>query len=318
MIEALPYSADDFEEWDAFVGLSHNGSLVHTRAFMAHHKDRFIERSLIVRDSGRLIAVMPAAEATEQANTVVSHPGLSYGGLVHAGRLDARNAQPVLDAVLATFKAQGYERFIYKSIPRMYHRMPSEDDEFALQQRGARLERMLLNCVVDLQGSLVLSSRKRRNLRRAEELRVVDDSTRIRDFHAMLASNLRERHGVSPVHSADELEHLSEEFSKEISLYLAYHANSIVAGCLVFRTSQCWHAQYIAMNSEGAQRGAVDFVLVSAIAAARSAGARYFSLGVSNEPKTGILNASLYGFKREFSGGGVLHRTWSVPVAGVS
>ena len=52
---------------------------------MDYHRDRFPDHSLVVRDpEGELVAVLPAHAA---GDTVGSHHGLSYGGLVIGPRM---------------------------------------------------------------------------------------------------------------------------------------------------------------------------------------------------------------------------------------
>jgi len=78
---------------------------------------------------------------------------------------------------------------------------------------------------------------------------------------------------------------------------------------MIFCSAACWHAQYIASNEEGRSLGAVDGCLGLAISQASQESIPFFSLGISNEPVSNELNHSLYKFKKEFGGGGVVHET---------
>ncbi|MGB2100867.1 MAG: GNAT family N-acetyltransferase, partial [Flavobacteriaceae bacterium] len=65
--------------WDDFVGTSKNGTFMLTRKFISYHHDRFEDSSLLVYKKTKLIAVFPA---NSKENTIYSHQGLSYGGLI--------------------------------------------------------------------------------------------------------------------------------------------------------------------------------------------------------------------------------------------
>ena len=82
------YRPDDAAAWDDLVARSVNGTILHTRRFLAYHGSRFRDRSLVVtKSNGKLAGVLPAAEDPVDQSVVTSHPGLTYGGLVHDGTL---------------------------------------------------------------------------------------------------------------------------------------------------------------------------------------------------------------------------------------
>lgn len=313
MIEVRPYAETLSEAWDKLCLQSPNGTFLHTRRYLAHQKNRFQDRSLMIFSEGRLLAVLPAAESTDDPHVVVSHPGLTYGGLVTAGSPGATSIARFMPEVFAIFQKFGYRKFVYKPTPTIYQRKPSEDDSFVLIRMGATLSRVQLNCVVDLMKPSHVSSRKKRNLKKAIGLALVqDDSTLIADYFEILTKNLTQRHDVRPVHTLSEMMYLQNTFTKEFGLYFAQIDNQSVGGVIVFRTENCWHAQYVAMSDRGSKLGAVDFTLCAAIEDARRSGASYFSLGVSTDPVTNELNDSLYDFKREFDGSGLIQKTWAM------
>ena len=65
--------------WDDFVERSKNGTFMLTRKFIVYHCDRFKDASLLIYKNKKLIAVFPANRSEQ---TIYSHQGLSYGGLV--------------------------------------------------------------------------------------------------------------------------------------------------------------------------------------------------------------------------------------------
>ena len=66
-------------EWNQFVAASKNGTFLFDRRYMDYHSDRFEDYSLMFYREGRLYALLPA---NRKGDTLQSHAGLTYGGLV--------------------------------------------------------------------------------------------------------------------------------------------------------------------------------------------------------------------------------------------
>jgi hypothetical protein len=80
------YGPEDASSWNELVERASNGTFLHTRTFISYHGDRFRDRSLILENRRkRIVGVFPAAEAPADPEMVISHPGLTYGGIVHDG-----------------------------------------------------------------------------------------------------------------------------------------------------------------------------------------------------------------------------------------
>ena len=78
------YEAQDFDVWNTFISTAKNATFLFHRDFMEYHSDRFQDYSLLVFDEKKLVAVLPANRVE---NTVYSHQGLTYGGLVYGEKL---------------------------------------------------------------------------------------------------------------------------------------------------------------------------------------------------------------------------------------
>src|SRR4051794_32301269 len=140
-------------------------TFLHTRRFLAYHGNRFEDASLVLRDDGgRLAGVMPAAVEPADTACVTSHPGATFGGIVHHGSLSGPTMIGALEAVCDHYRERGFERFIYAPVPSIYHRRPSGDDVYALFRLGAEWTRCGLSCAVDFESDVRRSSRRRRGL----------------------------------------------------------------------------------------------------------------------------------------------------------
>jgi hypothetical protein len=307
---ATRYNPGAAAEWDELVARASMGTLLHTRRYLSYHGDRFDDRSLLMCDRrGRLQAVLPAATDPEDRGVVFSHPGVTYGGLVHDGALSGTRALDALATAAAHYAEEGFRSLRYKAVPRIYHRRPADDDLYALFRHDAVRYRVDLSCAVEIANRATPSARRRRTLRRAERagVRVGWTDDRLSEFMEVVTENLETRHGLQPVHTVTELEDLRSRFPSEIRLLGATIDDELVGGMLLFVTPTTLHAQYIASSSLGRSVGAVDAVAEAAIDVGRELSARYFNLGISTEDEGRLLNEGLHSFKAEFGGGGVVH-----------
>lgn len=315
-IELLPYEASHAKTWDAFSAESPNSTFLHTRAFISYHGDRFKDLSLLILDSGKLVGLFPAAQSLSDPDTVVSHPGITYGGLVHQGKLSGNRLVEVLRVISEHFAELGYRNLQYKPLPFIYSNMPAQDDLYALLQLGAQRTRCDLSCSIDFASRRRLSERRRRGLKKARmATTIVKDPDSLRDLWLVVEQNLARKHDASPVHSIEELTLLKERFPEQIQIFCALMNGVVEAGVILFNTSRVWHAQYIAASEVAYQISALDAVFDAMITEAQNAGARYFDFGTSNEDDGKVLNDGLYRYKSEFGGGGVVHEFYELALA---
>ena len=259
MYEVRRFTPADAEQWNKFVAESKNGTFLFIRRFMDYHQDRFEDHSLMVYHGQRLYALMPA---NRRGDMLVSHGGLTYGGLVMSRQCTAKGVIETFEAVNGYLRSAGFRRVVYKAIPHIYHQLPAEEDLYALAAVcHARL------AVRDISSAIVSDHRqkftesRRSGLRKALKagLRMAE-SADTDAFWNILNDNLTARYGVHPVHTASELKLLHSRFPDNIKLWLVYDGETPVGGTLLFLTPRVLHTQYISANSYGKQHGALDLL----------------------------------------------------------
>jgi hypothetical protein len=314
-LQISPYRDDDAAEWDEFIAEAPMATFLHSRRFLSHHGGRFADQSVLLHDSrSRLVGVFPAATDPADDRRVVSHPGITYGGVVHRGQLGGVEMVSAIADLRDHYARRGFRTIRYKAVPDIYHRRPSADDAYALANLGARLYRCDLSCAIDLSDRARPSERRRRGNRKASErgVEVVSDSEHLEEFWVLLEENLARRHAARPTHSAGEMQALLSLFPDSIEIVTASVDGAIVAGVVLFRTERVVHAQYVGSTEEGRAAFALDAVFEDCIRRAMTSGARFFDFGISTEAEGRVLNASLHRFKAEFGGGGVVHRFYEL------
>ena len=306
---------DDDEEWDRLVAASWNGTFLHTRKFLSYHRERFQDASLVLEDGKRrILGVFPAAVDPAQADRIVSHPGITYGGIVHNGSLSGTRMLEALQSIAALYAQEGKRTLRYKAVPHIYHCIPAADDLYALFRLGAVRYRCDLSATIDLSKRPPPSIRRQRCLKKAQQAGVhVEQDARCLDFFwDILEENLWTKYGLRPVHSLTEIKRLCSLFQTEIECVVGKLEDQVVAGAILFKTYQVFHIQYCAANQQGKVASALDAVLEFCIAQSKANGIRFFNFGVSTEQDGMFLNEGLHQFKLQFGAGGVVHEFYEL------
>ena len=299
--------SQQFEEWNEFVAKSKNGTFLFDRRFMDYHANRFQDYSLMFYDNDRLQAVMPAHV---NGDTLVSHGGLTYGGLVMGQEIKAAQVCELfreLNEVLS----HGFRRVVYKAVPWIYHQQPAEEDLYALTSVcHARLIIRDISSVIIGDRKMRFSGSRKDGIRKARRQGlIVKESEDFAAFWQILNENLTGKYGVRPVHSAAELELLHSRFPDKIKLYIVFDGEMLVGGTVLFLTPQVLHVQYISATHEGKACGAIDLLFYHLINTVYS-DYRYIDFGKSTSSDSADLNENLIFQKEGFGARAVCYDTY--------
>jgi hypothetical protein len=267
---------------------------------------------MIYDNSNELLGILPAAEDPTDKRRVISHPGITYAGLIHAGKLNATKQETLFLQLIEHFRSEGYKEIIYKAIPSIFHKIPSEDDIYSLFKINAKNFRADLSCAVEIKSPLNLSERRLRSFKKSKKIGSISVNPSLPKFWEVLESNLQEKHNARPTHTLDEIQELSKIFPDKIQLVTAEIDSNVEAGILIFIQNKTLHFQYIASSQTGQKNNLLDFV-INHIAEKYSAQKfNWLNFGISTENNGLTLNSGLYQFKYEFGGGGISYKQFEI------
>jgi hypothetical protein len=305
------YRPQQKEIWDRMIAESRNGVFLFFREYMEYHSSRFDDCSLLIFDKNTLLAVLPANRYGDQ---VVSHGGLTFGGLISRDNLGASTMLAVLDALREWLLTHDVRTLLYKPVPHIYHRAPAEEDLYALFRSGARLVRRDLSSTLDMGYRLPLQHGRRTQRKRGKKLFEVKKSVDYAAFMDLVKTNLKERHNAEPTHTGEEIELLAGRFPRNISLYGAYRGSQMCAGVLVYENATVAHAQYIGGDDDAKREGALDCVFEELLER-QYAHIRYFDWGISTEQAGRRLNSGLVQNKESYGARGVAYDLYQLDIA---
>lgn len=297
------FQPGDAERWNGVAAQATNGTFLHDRGFMAYHADRFEDHSLIFESEGKTVALLPA---NQEGDTLTSHGGLTYGGLLTPPRLPATHVVDAVEALRAYLSAVGVKTLIYKPSPHIFHTQPSEADLFALFNAGARQIQADLGAAIPIARRQPFSGGRKDGIRKARKAGLqVQESRDLAGFWAILTDVLEARHATTPTHSLDEIQLLARRFPDKIRLFASIQSEAMLAGMVLFDCGQVVHAQYIAAAEAGRNAGALD-LLVHHLLTEVFADRAWFSFGISTTHAGRELNAGLSRQKEMFGGHAVV------------
>lgn len=297
-------------EWDHFVQKSKNGHFLFYRDYMEYHQDRFFDHSLVIRgDKNQLIALLPAHQ---KEKIFASHQGLTYGGIVTSDAMKVPIMLKIFEEVMNYLKHKGFNQFIYKTIPHIHHKIPAAEDLYALFRVGARLQRRDAFSVIMLNQSLPYQERRMRCINKALKANLqVSLSNDFDTYWPILSHTLRETHGVSPVHSVEEIKLLHDRFPEHIKLYGCFLKEQLLAGVVIYETTQTARSQYIAASIEGRELGALDLLFHHLLKDVYR-NKIYFDFGPSCEKNGYYLNQGLIDQKEGFGARAIVHDHYQI------
>ncbi|WP_418263565.1 GNAT family N-acetyltransferase [Flavobacterium faecale] len=307
------YQTSNYEQWNDFIAQAKNATFLFHRDFMEYHQDRFEDYSLMVYDSTKLVAVLPANRV---ADKVHSHQGLTYGGLVYQEGLKLGSVLQVFHSVLSYFNTNGIPHLLIKLIPTIYHLKPAQEIDYALFLLEAKLVRRDTLAVLDMLESYVFSKLRKRGIQKAikNQLVVKEEDSFESFWNQILIPNLENKHQVEPVHTVAEITRLKQLFPENIRQFNVYHGEEIVAGTTIFETHKTVHCQYISKLITENNLGSLDF-LYQYLISERYKNKRFFDFGISNECQGQKLNEGLSKWKESFGASTIVHDFYEVETA---
>lgn len=302
-IRVDPYTPRHKQVWDEMIANSRNGVFLFFRDYMEYHSDRFQDASLLFFDGDSLLAVLPANRKGDQ---IVSHGGLTFGGVISAQSLGASAMLELFEVLREWLRGQGVRTLLYKPVPHIYHRMPADEDLYALFRCGARLIRRDLSATLDMTRRPAVQHGRQSQLKRGQKAFVVRESHDYAYFMDLVSAGLSSKYHVAPTHTAQEIESLASRFSQNMRLFGAYRGEQLCAGVLIYENPTVAHAQYIAGADDAKRDGALECVF-DELLERRYANIRYFDWGISTEQAGQYLNIGLVQNKESYGARGIAY-----------
>jgi hypothetical protein len=303
------YSYSKKEQWNSFVADSKNGVFLFNRDYMEYHADRFVDHSLLFYQNNHLVALLPA---NLENGALHSHGGLTFGGVISNLSMKTSLMLNVFKALIEHCKTQGIKEVVYKTIPYIYHTVPADEDLYCLFLLNAKLMARNVSSCIYLPKLGKFDDNRRDNLRKAKKNELtVEESSDFESFMQIEEETLAERHGVKPVHTAEEITLLAKRFPDNIKLFASFKDGLMLAGVVMYESRNVAHMQYAANSKEGWSFGAQD-IIEDYLIHEQYKDKRYFDFGISTEKFGQVLNYGLIKRKENFGASAVMYDLYQI------
>lgn len=311
-ITVVPYNASLQGEWDTFVSGCKNFTFLFLRAYIDYNP-RFTDFSLLFYKAGRPVGALPA---NIDGDSLVSHGGLTYGGLLVGKEASVADVAAMFAALRRYLEGgTAVKKIVYRPVPHTYATYPAEEDLYMLFRCNAVLAARRISSVVWQGEPLPFSTLRRRKVRAAQKagFSIVADND-FAAFWAVLGENLQKVYGAQPVHTLAEIELLAGRFPENIKLHrVVDETGATVAGTVLYITSRVARVQYIGSVEKGRDNGAVD-LLFHHLVHKEYAHKEFFDFGTSVEEGGRILNKGLIFQKEGFGGRAVVYDSYEFKI----
>lgn len=308
MFRIVRYDATHHDEWNRYVDKARNATFLFYREYMDYHSDRFKDHSLLFYVGNHLHSVLPAHEVGE---IFCSHRGLTYGGLLMDEDVTTADVVHLFEELNDYLRKMGFQKVLYRAIPWIYHRLPSEEDLYAMFWKcGARLQQRMSGTVIFLDAHLRWRKDHRRRLKQAQmaDIQVKRDAS-LAEFWPVLNDNLQKKFQAQSVHTLQEIELLKSRFPDKIIQYSAYLDGRIIGGITFYVMGHVLHGQYSGTTDEGKRLGAME-AIYDQVMYHDYQHMRYLDFGTSNEQGGLVLNEGLIAHKEGYGGRTVMYDTY--------
>lgn|SRR5690554_83150 len=294
-IEIIRYEKTFKQVWDDFVDEAKNATFLFRRNFMEYHHDRFEDHSLMLWVDGVLTALVPACKVETQ---LISHKGLTYGGLLVKFQCKFDLFQKLFIELLRYLKTAGFTHLEIRSLPSILGFASNDELAYLCSHfKGTCVQNM--SSIIYLKKENTISKSIYRNAKKAQKNGVIvtesDDFSTF--WNELLVPRLADRYAKSPVHSLEEIQYLRSQFPDEIVLKAAFYQGKMIAGTVLFLSKNFVKSQYIGSHSVYNKLGGIDLLHLEVLGGLPQ---DYFDFGSSIEPETGEVNKGLLAWKEQY------------------
>jgi hypothetical protein len=271
---------------------------------MEYHADRFKDNSLMFHRKNQLVGLFPA---NLKDGELQSHGGLTFGGVIVGYNTKTSLMLQIFDALTSYCRKNGFKSIYYKTVPYIYHSVPTNEDLYALFRCNAKLVARNASSCIYLPSSHPFSDGRKYCIKKAQKHGLIVKQTNDLDsFMQLLKETLNDRHHVNPVHTPEEMKLLASRFPSNIKLFAAYMGERMLSGLLMYESRNVAHVQYAANCKEGMDISAQDLIedyLINTYYKDK----QYYDFGISTENNGQVLNEGLIARKETFGANSVMY-----------
>ncbi len=310
-VEIIPYSAQDQNNWDRFVHHSKNANFQHYRNYMGYHQERFTDNSLMFVQDKNIIALLPA---NVTHNMLISHLGISYGGLLLCKNVKQKEVLQMFESLLSYCAKNNLAEIIFKLQPFIYNTYPSEEVHYALYRFNGVLATRAVSSVIPFDDMLPYGKGRKWSIKKSLANNIIiKESNDFESFMEIEKNVLQSKYNTNPVHTHTEIANLQQLFPGNVQLFGVYHEEKLIGGTILFSMGPVLKCQYICSNDLCKELHGLDFLFDSLIKKYQTQ-FRYFDFGHSTQDGGRYLEDKLIQNKESYGARAVCYDSYTIKI----
>lgn len=313
----IPYADEFQEEWDKFISeSSENGTIFHLQKFLSYHpKNKFNDSSIIIKDqTNTIISVFMSAIVN---NTILSHPGSTYGGIIIKKYLKLQEIEKLCKAIFIYYLKK-FPNYEFKIILSENFFLTNDKIEFFLNTFGLKLSSKEISTVVNVRDyfnykGMRKSTRQYISSRRFDKLdieyKIANNELEIKNAYTLVENNLKNKYNKDATHTYEELILLKTLFKEKITFFIAKRNNEVLTTYITFElNNDVLHIFYIATSNDIeniTSIGMVNFILEYS-----KNKYTYVNFGISSREKE--IKYWIHNYKEQFSKLFLTKNIWTI------
>jgi len=243
--------------WDRFVK-AQKGLFLFETNFLAQHKGKLHDASVLIFKNNLLQAIMPAHYTAPHA--LSSHQGLTFGGVLFAEKMPITTQIELLKALFEFLHQQNIQTLNICPVPHVLLKNPCDQLLWALKICQAQTIYAQLNFYLNKEAHFHLT--KEKGIEKAKQKGLVFlKNTPPSAFWEHLSRQLFQKHNKMPTHDLTQINILMQRFPEDIFSFGIWHNQEVQAAAIVFRYPKAWHVQYFYSSPEGKRKRAQDLLM---------------------------------------------------------
>ncbi len=307
-------SEKDYKKWVNFLKEANGATIFHHPDFLSYHKSRFYEYHLGVFKGEKLFGIMPLAISIENGEKIAKSPyGASYGGFIFQNILTYSNSKEIIMLLKVFLRENKIKTVIITPSLQIYYKSFSETLNFSMLEQDFKIINSDISSIVCLKEDdlekRVFTSKLRNMVRKAEKMDIQTQFySSIDDFWSLMDKTFN-KHGVSPTHTKEEINYLTQKFPNDIYFNIAYLNGTPIAAIGVFNLNEKnIMSFYLCSDEQYKYTQAMSLIIYKTILKAKEDGFDYFDFGTSSVNMVGKEN--IFKFKESFGAVGSFRHTY--------
>lgn len=281
---------DFSSDFDEFIFDKNQQTIFSSKLFLSYHYEKFNTKVIIFTEKNNVVAFLPLSE---NFNSIISHPGSTYGGVVQLKKISEKALEVLISQFLDFLKKKKIKTYEFRLPPKIFTLdsfdqinqsilkkcslyFPEEESYVSLKTKNFETLNTS-NFAKGHKSEIKLFMNNNENY----FIKTLNDTQEINQFYKILEKNLN-KFNKKPTHKVDELLYLIEKLPENVLIKSLIKDEKILASVVNFILNDSTvHTFYSSFNYDAiGNKGALKYLYWELLKEYSRIGFEYFNFGI--------------------------------------